>query len=445
MDARIEKINSFTHTKNVLYLSQRDLRACDNYSLFLAYQLSIETNTFLYAGTDFKIIKKNKLQEAFAVEGIYELETMYKALGIDYFIIDNLDSFIHDKNIDCIVTEFSPLREILDYQKKVKKLCDKYNIEFYTCDSHNIMPCKVVEKYCRTPKALKSKFYKVWDKYFTIHDKIDVHKMNVKEPEKYQGKSDNEGNGYFRFKEYDFGLLDNYSDYRGGYTNGMNQLKKFLQKIKTYKALRNSPSEINLSNLSPWIHSGQLSVYRIIKEIVDKHGMTDENVICYIDELFGWKQIAEHFCCYEKNYDNINGALPWAFETLNAHRKDPREHLYKLEELEYAKTDDEEWNSAQKELVTEGKMHGYVRMYWAKKLLYWTDSPEKAIEYAVYLNDKYEIDGNDPNGYLGVMWSICGSMDQGWMEVPVRGKIRGMKSIKSQAYVAKWKKVQIKK
>lgn len=443
MDKRVEQANNHNHTQNVLYLVQRDFRTIDNYSLHLAYQLSNQSKTCLYTGTDYKRIKQNDLQAAFLVEGLYELETMYKKLNIVYQIINWYKSFIKDYNIDCIVTEFSPLQEVLSFHDELREYCFENSVALYICDSHNIMPCRVVEKYCRTPKALKSKFYKVWDNYFKMHAYLKPHDTNRSKGESYTNNGENANRGYFRLKDYKFGPLNNYSAYKGGYTNGIKQLHNFYMKFKTYKALRNSPAVINLSNLSPWIHSGQLGVYTIIKSLLDRFGPTDDNVICYIDELFGWKQIAEHFCFYEKNYDNINGALPWAFETLNAHRNDPREHIYTLEELEYAKTDDEQWNAGQKELVKNGKMHGYVRMYWAKRLLYWTESPEKAIEYALYLNNKYEIDGNDPNGFLGVMWSICGSMDQGWMEMPVRGKIRGMKSIKAPEYVAKWKKVSI--
>lgn len=118
--------------------------------------------------------------------------------------------------------------------------------------------------------------------------------------------------------------------------------------------------------------------------------------------------------------------LEWAIKTLNDHRKDKRDYVYEDDKFENAKTHDKLWNAAQLQLVREGKMHGFMRMYWAKKILEWTKSPEDALRIAIHLNDKYSLDGRDPNGYVGCMWSICGLHDQGWAERKVFGKIRYM-------------------
>ncbi|EMP37636.1 Deoxyribodipyrimidine photo-lyase [Chelonia mydas] len=120
------------------------------------------------------------------------------------------------------------------------------------------------------------------------------------------------------------------------------------------------------------------------------------------------------------------GAYDWAKTTLKLHAQDKRSHLYELKQLEEGKTHDPLWNAAQLQMVHEGKMHGFLRMYWAKKILEWTRSPEEALKFAIYLNDRYELDGRDPNGYVGCMWSICGIHDQGWAERAVFGKIRYM-------------------
>ncbi|OMJ16937.1 Deoxyribodipyrimidine photo-lyase [Smittium culicis] len=145
---------------------------------------------------------------------------------------------------------------------------------------------------------------------------------------------------------------------------------------------------------------------------------------------------------HEPNYDNFSGALPWAQESLNNHRGDAR-NVISIRELENAQTNVHVWNSGQKELVISGKMHGYIRMFWAKQLLKWTESPEEALRVAIYLNDKYSIDGNDPCGYLGIMWSICGSMDQGFKDRDIIGKIRPMNPPKAPLYISKWSKKSI--
>lgn len=138
------------------------------------------------------------------------------------------------------------------------------------------------------------------------------------------------------------------------------------------------------------------------------------------------RELTDNFCFYNKKYDSVEGAYEWAQKTLKDHAKDKRSYLYTREQLEKAKTHDKLWNAAQYQMVAEGKMHGFLRMYWAKKILEWTSSPQEALCIALYLNDRYELDGQDPNGFVGCMWSICGIHDQGWAERPVFGKIRYM-------------------
>ena len=129
---------------------------------------------------------------------------------------------------------------------------------------------------------------------------------------------------------------------------------------------------------------------------------------------------------YQPHYDSPEGFPNWAKASLEKHRKDAREFIYSLSEFEHAKTHDALWNAAQTEMVRTGKMHGYLRMYWAKKILEWTKNPEDAMEIAIKLNDTYELDGRDPNGYTGIAWSIGGVHDRPWFDRPVYGSIRYM-------------------
>ena len=130
------------------------------------------------------------------------------------------------------------------------------------------------------------------------------------------------------------------------------------------------------------------------------------------------------FCYFKDDYDNINGAPGWGLKTLNQHRHDLRQYVYTLEEFEAATTHDDVWNSAQIQMKKEGKMHGFLRMYWAKKILEWSESPEEALKIALYLNDHYNLDGNDANGFAGCHWSITGVNDREFFERDVYGKIR---------------------
>jgi deoxyribodipyrimidine photo-lyase len=129
---------------------------------------------------------------------------------------------------------------------------------------------------------------------------------------------------------------------------------------------------------------------------------------------------------YNDKYDSLEGAEPWALKTIAEHARDERERTYTLKQLEEAKTYDELWNAAQRQMVARGWMHNYVRMYWAKKILEWTPNMKTAMQYAIHLNDKYLLDGRDPNGYGGIAWAIVGKFDRAWGERPVFGKIRYM-------------------
>jgi len=151
-----------------------------------------------------------------------------------------------------------------------------------------------------------------------------------------------------------------------------------------------------------------------------------EGLDMFIEEAVVRRELSDNFCYYNKNYDSLKGAYPWALLSLAAHVKDKREYVYSMEEFAAGETHDDLWNSAQMQLVHEGKMHGFLRMYWAKKVLEWTPNPKTALEVAQTLNDRYALDGNDPNGFVGVGWSVMGIHDQGWREREVFGKIRYM-------------------
>lgn len=151
-----------------------------------------------------------------------------------------------------------------------------------------------------------------------------------------------------------------------------------------------------------------------------------DGINALLEEMIVRKELADNFCFYNPHYDRLEGAKEWAQTTLNDHRNDPREFIYTKQQFEHAQTHDPAWNAAQLQLRSSGKIHGYMRMYWAKKILEWSETPEGAIATAIYLNDHYSIDGGDPNGYNGIMWSIAGVHDRPWTERDVFGKIRYM-------------------
>jgi deoxyribodipyrimidine photo-lyase len=197
--------------------------------------------------------------------------------------------------------------------------------------------------------------------------------------------------------------------------------------LSKFDSDRNNPNYANIcSGLSPWVNHGHISFQRLMMA-VKKLNRYATGSASYIEEGLVRRELSDNYLFYTTDdYDKLTGAAGWAQETLEVHSSDPREYLYSMEELEQSKTHDDLWNAAQFQMVKEGKMHGFLRMYWAKKILEWTESPNVALQTAQSLNDKYSLDGRDPNGFTGVGWSMMGIHDMGWKEREIFGKIRYM-------------------
>jgi deoxyribodipyrimidine photo-lyase len=221
--------------------------------------------------------------------------------------------------------------------------------------------------------------------------------------------------------------IENKTDQTVRFRGGTSEAKKLFQvflrdKIDGYDELRNDPSLDYLSNMSPYLHFGQVSPLFLALSATESGSPGAES---YIEELVVRRELAINFVFYNNDYDSIASLPNWARTTLDEHRDDPREYTYSLSDLESVKTHDPYWNAAQLEMNHTGKMHGYMRMYWGKKILEWSETPDKGYEYTLHLNNKYELDGRDPNGYAGVSWCF-GKHDRAWKERPIFGKVRYM-------------------
>lgn len=211
--------------------------------------------------------------------------------------------------------------------------------------------------------------------------------------------------------------------FKGGTKNALKLFRLFMEKkLDKFADLRNNPSEDYLSNMSPYLHFGQISPLFLALEVSKTNSPGKD---AFLEELIIRRELSMNLAHYNENYNKFECLPDWAKKTLLEHRNDAREYTYTREELENAKTHDPYWNASQKEMVITGKMHGYMRMYWGKKILEWTDDPRNAYDLAIYLNDKYEIDGRDPNGYTGVAWCF-GKHDRAWKEREIFGKVRYM-------------------
>ena len=253
-------------------------------------------------------------------------------------------------------------------------------------------------------------------------------------------------------EQYDLSKLDidhsvRPTDARGGRTEGLRLLKVFAQsKLPEYDQARNEPDQYGSSSLSAHLHFGHVSAHEVFDAIASSEkGWTFEKISkpngkmngfwnmgqsaeAFMDQLMTWREIGLNMCWRESNYDRYESLPDWAQKTLEEHAADRRPYLYTPEEFEAAQTHDALWNAAQRQLVGEGRIHNYLRMLWGKKILHWSQSPREALNIMIHLNNKYALDGRDPNSYSGIFW-VLGRYDRAWgPEREVFGKIRYMTS-----------------
>jgi deoxyribodipyrimidine photo-lyase len=213
------------------------------------------------------------------------------------------------------------------------------------------------------------------------------------------------------------------SVFHGGTSHALLWLSQFInQKLPYFSELRNDPGKEYCSQMSPYLHFGQISPMTIALQILKTN---DPNTEAYLEELIVRRELSMNYVYYNAFYDSFDGLPNWAKTTLTIHKKDKRKYTYTMRDFDLAQTHDPYWNAAQLEMKKTGKMQGYMRMYWGKKILEWTSSPQDAFQIALSLNNKYELDGRDPNGFTGVAWCF-GKHDRAWQERPIFGKVRFM-------------------
>ncbi|XP_073813743.1 deoxyribodipyrimidine photo-lyase photorepair [Musca autumnalis] len=413
----------------VVYWMSRDMRVQDNWAFLYAQRLALKLELPLVVVFCLvpKFLNATIRHYKFLLDGLEEVAKECEELEIPFQLLmgpakERLLEFMkHDGA--AVVCDFSPLRVPLQWVDDVKEGLEKAcKCPLIQVDAHNVVPVWVAsDKQEYGARTIRNKINSKLPEFLTDFPPVIKHKYKLKAalPKVDWKKA-------YESLECDM-TVDEVPGIKPGYKAACKQLEDFCTKrIKLFGEKRNDPTINALSGLSPWFHFGQISVQRCVLAVRLLKNKAKESVEAFCEEAIVRRELADNFCYYNKNYDNLKGVYDWAAKTLEDHRKDKRSPCYTLEEFETAHTHDDLWNSAQLQLIKEGKMHGFLRMYWAKKILEWSESPEKALEIAILLNDKYSLDGRDPNGYVGCMWSIGGIHDQGWKEREVFGKIRYM-------------------
>jgi deoxyribodipyrimidine photo-lyase len=425
----------------IVYWMSRDQRAEDNWALLAARILAEKEHRPLQVLFTLNLNYPGATPDhfRFMLDGLKETDAKLREKSIPLILLEAekpAEAILnfHQKNpIAALFSDFDPLRH-----KRIWKdqLIANSPFPVWEVDAHNIIPAWLLsEKQEWAAYTIRPKVHRLLPDFLT-----DFPELEAMPAENLQN-----------FPQIDWPQIQGEPKQRlpkSGILAAKAQFESFLDtSIFRYAEKRNDPNADAVSGLSPYLHFGQISAQRIVWETDHLEGMSSARET-FLEELIVRRELAENYVYYQPNYDRFEGIAPWAQASLNQHRSDVREFLYDYEAFENAKTHDPLWNAAQNEMKLAGKMHGYMRMYWAKKILEWTPNPEKAWEYAIRLNDTWSLDGRDPNGYTGIAWSLGGVHDRPWFDRPIFGKIRYMndngarKKFDTAAYINKIKNLE---
>ena len=409
----------------VVYWMSRDQRVGDNEALAFAQEMALERRSPLAVVFSLaeEFLGAAIRQYGFMLRGLREVEADLTERRIPFFLLrgdpgEEVSKFAEENAASALITDFSPLRTKGSWTGKVVER--GLDASIFEVDAHNIVPCwRASPKQEYAARTFRPKLRRLLPQFCGVPPDIRAH------PHPVDLEDGTDWDRLLRDLKVDRSVPEVEWIKPGEGAAGV-ALDRFLrEKLSLYHRDRNDPTLDGQSNLSPYLHFGQISAARVAVEVY-RSGADPTSRVAFLEEVLVRRELSDNFCFYNPGYDSFSAFPDWAKKTLNDHRSDLREHLYDQKELERGETHDDLWNAAQKEMVLRGKMHGYMRMYWAKKILEWTESPEEAMRIAIYLNDRYELDGRDPNGFTGIAWSIGGVHDRAWGEREIFGKVRYM-------------------
>jgi deoxyribodipyrimidine photo-lyase len=407
----------------VVYWMSRDQRVRQNWALLFAQEKAALSGQPLAVAFTLSPSFNGASRDhyRFMLKGLQETEKGLARLGISFFLLfgappEVLPGFLRKIGAGTIVTDYSPLKISRRWKADISQ---RISIPIYEVDAHNIVPCRIASRKQEfAARTFRPKITALLGEFLKPFPEPDILPSAVHAvPSDWQRAFKSAAGGGRTLPE---------SWPETGEKAASACFGRFLANgLQSYAEKRNDPNAGAVSNLSPYLHFGHISAQECALRALEADA-PDISKKAFFEELVIRKELSDNYCQYNEQYDSFDGIPAWAKESLEKHSRDPREHLYGEETFAEARTHDRLWNAAQRELLETGKIHGYMRMYWAKKILEWSESPEKAFNTAVALNDRYALDGRDPNGYAGVAWSIGGVHDRPWFERPVFGKIRYM-------------------
>ncbi len=435
MHERVRSLNEAPIKPNaryVIYWAQMNRRAACNHALAYAIELAngLGLPVLFYEGLTCTYPYANDRLHQFILENVPDTAEDLKRLGIGYtFHLRRRKSDANDilyqlaKDAAAVVTDDYPTFIARQHNASVPK---KLDIPYFVVDSSCVVPMNRMEKREYAAYTIRPRIRKILDQYLRPFEMPVPLKRWKLETSAFHTEVTHQNIAELVAScEIDHSVKPS-TTYRGGAKRAHQLLTSFVEhNLSHYANDRNEPAAHATSDLSPYLHFGNLSALEIaltVKNYAAANGLIADE---YLEELIVRRELAFNFAKYSDDPESLNNLPNWALATLAKHDGDARDFTYSCEQWERAETHDLLWNATQKEMLLRGKIHGYYRMYWGKKIIEWSASHKEALATMIYLHDKYALDGRDPNTYTNVLWCF-GLHDRPWTERPVFGMIRFM-------------------
>lgn len=410
----------------VVYWMQRAQRALDNPALDVAVEVAntLRLPCVVFFAPVPYYPHANLRHYRFLQQGIAETAKRCTERNIGFVLRrypdHNLLKFCEEVKAAIVIGDENPLREPRAWREKAAK---QLSVPLWTVDADVIVPARLLLKEQYAARIIRPRLKALFPQYLVAQENPSAH-VSFSPSRKLASL------------EPDFDITDRWAkldrsvapvdSFIGGTGEALRRLQEFVgDKLSRYPALHNAADTDGTSTLSPYLHFGHIGPHTVALAVENSkapQAAKDD----YLDQLLTWRELSINFVHFNPVYDSLECGPDWAHHSLAAHARDKRPHIYTRQQLERAETGDELWNAAQQQMLHMGWMHNYMRMYWAKKMLEWSQSPAAAYQTAVYLNDKYFLDGRDPNGYAGIAWTMVGKFDRPWFERPIFGTVRYM-------------------
>ena len=444
--SRIQVLNDLDLRQGdfVLYWMQQSQRAECNPALEYAIQQAnkVDQAVLVVFGLMDDYPEANLRHYTFMLQGLQETQQSLCKRGIKMIVQKGQPADIAlsmGRRASLIVCDRGYLRHQQQWRQAVAR---KAKCRVVQVESDVVVPVEVVSgKAEYAARTIRPKIHKHLEDYLGEFKPTEIKKSSLNT--RVSGLDLSDIGAVAKKMSIDQSVLPVSGFFTGGTSRAKKIFKEFLgQRLGKYVENRNQPQTDDISHMSKYLHFGQISPLYLALEILKTENRFKQAREAFLEELIVRRELAMNFVYYTQDYDSYTCLPAWAKKTLAEHKKDRREYIYSRRQLENSRTHDDYWNAAMREMKFTGFMHNYMRMYWGKKILEWSQTPEKAFKTALAINNKYFLDGRDANSYTGVTW-VFGVHDRAWFERPIFGKIRYMaaagleRKCDIQAYVEK--------